>query len=47
MRPDMQYLDMRQVSGVVFDVRPDDRGNVMMAAVVVTGAWIALTLNAN
>ena len=47
MRPDMLDPSMQQVSGVVFDMRPDDRGNVMMAAVVVTGARVALTLNAN
>jgi hypothetical protein len=39
--------DMQQASGVVFDMLPDDRGNLMIAAVIVTGTLIALTLNAN
>jgi hypothetical protein len=47
MKPDMEHRDMQPVSGVVFDMRPDDRGNLMMAAVIVTGARVALTLNAN
>ena len=47
MKPDMQQRDLQQVSGVVFDTRPDDRGNLMIAAVVVTGALVALALNTN
>lgn len=40
-------IDVQLALDVVFDPRPDQRGNVRVAALVTTERMIALAINAN